>query len=724
MSDFIPSLFGNEQPKHPLHELAELDNICDVLSEEELTSISMKVILGYDSDKQSQAEWLQKVEDSEKLVMLKKEPKNTPFPNSANIKYPLITNACLQFAARTYPEIIQDGKLVKPELVGTPDAQLELDAEGICTHLNYQLLGPDNQWEASTDKLLIVYPNVGFVCKKTYYDPTTKTNVSDLCHYKDLVLRNGKEISKLDDLQRITHVLYLQPNDLVENARAGLYSEDAVKAILTFVSERNVDRTLTFLEQHRFLDLDQDGYEEPYIVTQHVETHKIVRIKARYDKEDITLDPTDDTKVLKIIPIQYFTDYHFIRSPDGSFMSIGFGTLLLHMNETANTILNQLIDAGTLDNLQTGFIDSRIKLMGGQTQVEPGTLMRAKGVIGLTLKDGIFPMKFSPPSDTLLKLFGMLVEAAKEVTSSTDAMAGTQNAQNVPATSMLAMIEQGMKMHSAIQRRLYSSLKMEFRKMLRLNSKYVTSDEFMDIVGHKSGINPDAYKNPSIRIIPVADPNISSDAQRLTQAQVIMSLQDQPDADNHEIHVRLLQAAKVPNIEKILPPAKANPQPQPDPKMAQVQLNAHTKAADLQIKSRHQDLKEKQFAGQLAKIEAEITQMQANAVNLSAKAAKTTHDVASTDFQNKLSVIKTKLDATAQAHQQMVDGNIQSKQMALDAQKQDNQHTQAMTGLGLQQQQQAQEAQDNAADREQAGNDQDSSGNGVDSSSYNSGSDQ
>ena len=568
-------LDGSESKgKSVLVEYSKSQNIAADLPLEQLQNISGKVLAGIGEDMTTQAKWMNDVEDALKLSRLHREPKNTPLPQSANIKYPLIRNACDQFAARTYPELIQDGKIVKTEVAGVSNPMIDMIAYGVATHMSHQLLGADSCWEAGMDRLLNVLPNIGFVCKKTYYDSTEKKNVSDVCYYKDLILRNDPSILSLSDLRRITHVLHVHPNDLVTMCRSGLYSEDVVEEILNLYSDGRINPSCDLLECHTFIDLDDDGYEEPYIVTIHKNTNKILRIIARYSPEDIELNDKDE--VLRIKPCQYFTDYHFLPSPDGSFMSAGFGTLMLHLNETINTLLNQLIDAGTLANLQTGIIDSRIKLMGGQMMVEPGQWTKAKAVIGQQLKDGFMPINYKEPSSVLYQLLGLLLQAGKELTSSTDAMQGLQNATNVPATSMLAMIEQGMKLYSAIQRRLYRSLKDEYQKIYMLNGKHLDEEDYIAVLGPEYQALPNIYKTKAVKVIPIADPNLSSDAQRLSQAQVVMGVANQPGSliNQYQAQRRMLEAAKVPNIDALLPKQMANAPKPPDPKMIDVQNKA------------------------------------------------------------------------------------------------------------------------------------------------------
>ncbi len=679
-------------------------NIADMLEQDELAMIGMRVMTGYMEDKQTQRIWMSNVEDAQRLARLTKEPKNTPLPQSANIKFPLITNACYQFAARTYPELIQDGKVVKCEIIGRDvDGTLSDKAERISTHMSYQLLGPDNDWEASTDKLLTVLPNVGFLVKKTYYDTVKKRNSSLVCNYKDIIIRNASDVQCLDDLRRITHDLYYHVNDLVEAARYGIFKKDVVEEICNRMSVNVTDDSIVLHEQHRFLDLDHDGYEEPYIVTTEDGTNKVLRIVARYTENDIKMG--DNGEVNCITPIQFFTDFHFLRSTDGSFMSVGFGTLMLHLNETVNTILNQLIDAGTLANMQTGFIDSRLKIMGGQTQCDPGQWNRVKGVIGQTLKDGVLPINYKEPSQTLFQLLGMLIESGKELSSSTEVMSGQSNPQNVPATTVLALVEQGMKVFNGIQRRLYSSLKSEYQKLFKLNKMYLPPFAEQDVVGVP--ITQNDYENESLRVIPIADPNLSSDAQRMAKVQFLMNLMNQPATGQHlniqECLRRAFVAINMPNPAPLLNMAP----PPPDPKLIKVQTQAAEKQGKLQLQNRAQDLKEKEFIAKLAKMEAEIHELQAKAVNLVSQAAKASHDSQTSEFNSHVSAIKAQIDATAKAHKQMTDAHRANTQTQLQAKKQ----AAELKNLDSQQ-----EAEDNATENrdqqldESSGNPGDASG--------------
>lgn len=679
-----------ERTETLLEKYAEAVNLTDKLTKEELQDVASKCLSGIMEDLSSQGQWLMDTNDALELSKLTKKAKNTPLPQSSNIKYPLITTACYQFAARTYPELIQDGKIVKSEVIGRTNPMLEMIAEGVSTHMSYQLLGKDGDWEAGTDKLLVVLPNIGFIMRKTYYDAVNKKNCSDVCYYKDIILRNDPSITCISDLRRITHVLHVHPNDLVSGCREGIYDETAVYELLEFYNKAELNPVCDLYEQHRFLDLDGDGYEEPYVVTMHKGMNKVLRIYARYDKESIEYNDKKEVKSIKAI--QYFTDYHFLPAADGSYMSVGFGSLMLHMNETVNTILNQLIDAGTLANLQTGFIDSRLKIMGGQMMVDPGQWTKVKGVIGQQLKEGVVPINYKEPSSVLYQLLGLVLNAAKELTSSTDALQGTQNATNVPATSMLAMIEQGLKLHSAIQRRLYRALKEEYQKIFYLNSKYADQDEIIAVLGPDFEQLPNIYKTKTVKVIPIADPNLSSDAQRLSQAQVVMQTAAQPGSliNQYEAQKAMLAAAKVSNIQLLLPPDAKNAPKAPDPKMLDVQQKGQNKQAEVQIKAQAQALKEKEFAAKLAHMEAQITQLQANSVLSVAKADATKKNADINEVNAHTEIVRTKVKMAHEAHKQMAAHDVATSNVALNRQAQDHQQATDIANLDLQQQ-----AQDN-----------------------------
>lgn len=647
----IPGMESHDsESKDKLVKYSMMVNIADDLDDDLLTEISGKVTTGFDEDKRTCEQWFKSVEEAQKLAKLVKEEKNTPLPQSANIKFPLITNACYQFAARTYPELVKDGKVVKAAIIGKdPSGTKQMIGDRVATHMSYQLLFQSSEWEASMDKLLVVLPNVGFLCKKTYFDPLRKVNVSDVCDYKDIIINS--DVKSLESARRISHVIYMHANDMVEYARSGLFLEDVVDDIIKQNSGDKLDKPFELVEQHRFLDLDDDGYEEPYIVTQEMETHKIVRIVPRYTQDDIEFDEKD--KVIRVNPVLYFTAFHFLPSPDGKFQSIGFGTLMLHLNETVNTILNQLIDSGSLNNMQGGFIDARIKIQGGQTLHDPGEWKRVKGLTGVNMKDGIFPHAYKEPSQTLFQLLGLLIQTSKDLSSSTEVLSGTQPAQNVPATTIMALVEQGMKVFNAIQRRMYRSLKDEYTKLFRLNSIYLDPQEYIGVIGQDLAVSRTDYQMKNLAIMPVADPNLSSDAQRFAQIQALMQLAGKPGINTFEIYKRYLQALNVSNLDAILPPNQPPPPPSPDE--IKVKGDLQIRQGELQLKQQQQALDEREALVNLGKKEAEIDNLHAQAVNQLAQAQTMGKDAEIRDYELQLQILRGKIDDTFKSRKMLID---------------------------------------------------------------------
>ena len=678
-------------------------NIAEHLSEEELTDCANKVMSGMEDDETTMTKWRVDMEEGTKLSRLEKEPKNVPFTNAANIKFPLITNACYQFSARVYPEFIQDGKVVKCQVVGSnPPQELMDKATRVYTHMSWQLLGEDTEWEVSLDKLLVTLPNIGFLLKKTYYDPLKKKNRSFLCATKDITLRNECDISCLDDLRRITHTLFLSRNDLIEGKNEKIYLKDTINDILDTQTGETLDKPIEIIEQHRFLDLDSDGYEEPYIVTVHKETNKVIRILARYTPSDIELD---GQKVKRITPIQSFTDYHFLPSLDGTFMSVGFGVLMLHLNETVNSLMNMLLDSGKVANMQTLIMDSRIKIPGGSQFVEPGTIIKLQAIPGEDLQKGIVPLVYKEPSPTLFQLFGVLVQAAKELSSSTESLQGTAESQNTPATTNLSQVEQGMKVFKAILLRVWRSQKAEFQKLFELNRRFMDPREEVSVVGQTITVSQDDYKDPSIRVIPIANPSLSSDAQRMAKLNALVQIANTPlgqaTLNPQMIMQNILETMDLPNPESFLMPQQ---QKKPDPKMLTVQAKMQKDAHETALKNRKQDLDEAKFMAGLSKDEELINEIRAKALKLIADAAHVADKTKLEHMSLQLDAINSTAQIANNLHKNANDSTQNVRQALLQKQQQDQLHQRETQSLGIQQQQadqdgQAQQSSDQSVDQ-------------------------
>jgi chaperonin GroES len=339
------------------------------------------------------------------------------------------------------------------------------------------------------------------------------------------------------------------------------------------------------LEQHCHIDFDDDGYAEPYIVYVRRDNKQVARIVARYTEKDVTRNK--DEKVLSIKAEQYFTKYPFIPSPDGGFYDLGFGVLLGPLNESINTIINQLVDAGTMANTAGGFLSRGIKLRGGNYSFNP---MEWKHVdtTGDDLRKGIVPLPVREPSQVLYTLLDLLINYGQRISGSVDILSGQSPGQNTPAETSRTMAEQGMKIFNGIFKRTHRSLKQEFRKLYRLNQIFITENTpYVSNAKNTGLVLVSDYEGPVTDVMPTADPSITSDTQRLNQAAAIAArVQATPGLYNrYEAEYTFLKAMKITNIDKILPdPNGPNAvQVPPNPKLQIEQLKIQAKQASDQL---------------------------------------------------------------------------------------------------------------------------------------------
>lgn len=607
--------------ENTLEDILSSTNLADNMEDEDLRRIGELVVSQFELDLQSREEWQQKQEEWTKLALQVINKKTYPWTDAANVKYPLLTVAALQFGARAYPSLIpNDGNIVKARVQGFDDTgEKGKQAVKVGKHMSFQLVEEMTGWEEGMDKLLTCLPITGTMFKKTYYDALEEKPCSYIIFPKQLVVNYAARC--LDTASRITEILEMQNNEIVERQNAGLFVETdlnnsttSMESLLnsTILQEQGLNdasndenTTRIVLEQHRRLDLDEDGYEEPYIVTVDYDTRKVLRITARFKAEDVKKNP-ETGKLLRIVPTQYYTKFTFIPNPDGGFYDVGFGELLGPINNTVNTIINQLIDAGTLSNLQSGFLGRGIKLKGGDYNFRPGEWKMTNST-GDDLRKSILPMPVREPSNVLFQLLGLLIQSGKELSTVSEIMVGKMPGQNTPATTTMAAIEQGMKVFSAIYKRLFRSLTKEFQKLFELNKQYLPDyAEFFDIAGEyqTTAISKTAYDQVAA-VVPGADANVSSEAQQLAKAQALMELFPVLPNKGEAIR-RILEAQGQQAIEVLL----QNPE---QPKPSDQELEHQREMIKLEIENKKVDSTAQLQSAQaeLAMVKAQVELLQA-----------------------------------------------------------------------------------------------------------------
>lgn len=568
--------YEQEDESASLRAMLESANIAEKLDEDKLNKIGDEAKQGYELDKQSRQEWEDASEEWTKLAIQVQESKTFPWPNASNVKYPLLTTAAMQFGARAYPSLIpSDGKVVKTKVVGKdPTGEKYKRADRVSTYMSYQVMQEITGWEEDMDKMLIMLPVVGTLFKKTYWDSVKKQPCSEVIHPKNLIVNYWAK--SLETAERISQYIEMSPRILEERRRAKIFLDvdlgDPSTPVTNDGNAPSNDSTTPYvlIEQHTYLDLDDDGYKEPYVVTFHLDSGKVLRIAARFSEKTMFFD--DDGELIKIEPIQYYTKFGFVPNPDGGFYDLGFGNLLGPINESVNTLINQLVDSGTLNNLQGGFLGKSLKVRMGEQAFKPGEWKSVPST-GDDLKKQIVPLPTKEPSAVLFQLMGSLITSGKELASVAEIFVGKMPGQNTPATTTMATIEQGMKVFTAVYKRLYRSLKSEFDKLFDINATYLNPETYAAVVDVSVG--PNDFSRQEYDVCPGADPTAVSQTEKLLKAQGLMEMLPLGILDPVKVGLRLLEAQEQPNYMELLNQQVAQtgqmPPPPPDPKLLEIQ---------------------------------------------------------------------------------------------------------------------------------------------------------
>jgi chaperonin GroES len=550
-------------------------NLADFLADSKLSQIGQRVVLDVEIDEESRKEWLARYTKWIDMAMQVREAKNFPWPKASNVKFPLLTVASIQFQARAYPAIVDGSNLVKGRVLGPdPDGTKRERADRIGAHMTWQLLYRMPGWEEETDRLLLQLPICGCVFRKSYYDSIANSNCSEIVSGEDFIINYWAK--SLDSAPRYTHRLRFYPHEVTEKIAAGLWREVSLRAEPT--SGDDADAPVEFYEQHRYFDLDDDGYPEPYIVTT-TKDGQVARIVPCFNADDVKvataagvlrLDELAQAKVpvLRIVSInrrKYFTKYAFIPAPDGSFYDIGFGWLLEDIGEPVNTAINQMLDAATLQNAGGGFLGSGINIRGGALPFRIGEWKRVEVTNNASLRDNVFRLDHPGPSAVLFNLLGLLTSAAKDITSTQDILTGDMP-RNQPATTTLAIIEQAHKVLTAILKRVHRAFGQDLRILFALNRDYLDEEEYFLLNDGDQGqrIARADYDDSDLDVVPVSDPNLVTDMQKLTRSEAEWaSFNGDPLVNQVELRRRRMEVLGVEDIATMM----QVPAPPPDPRM-------------------------------------------------------------------------------------------------------------------------------------------------------------
>lgn len=538
-------------------------DLAQILPEEQLGRIAAQCLEAYERDKGERSEWLADHQAALDLVSGRRGVKEFPWPNASNAIYPLIATAALQFGARAYPAIVKGRDVVKPKITGDdPEGVKRERGDRIAAHMNWQLLEDMPEWELDTDKLVHMLPVHGCMFRQVVWDRTyTRPKTSLLSASRLVVTQSCRD---LETVPIFCVEFELYPHEIEERMRDGRYREVDIQ-----FSGEHKQAQQDLLECHCRYDLDEDGYDEPWIVIVHKEAQQVLSLKAGFWPRGV--ERGADRRVRKVRRHVEFIKYGFIPDLEGKFLDVGFGKLLREHSLIINTILNQLMDAATDQNAGGGFIAQGAKLRGGVMEWAPGE-WKLINATGGALKDSIVPRPTSQPSPVLFNLLGLMIESGKELASIRDAITG-ETKPNQPATTTLAIIEQGLQVFSSIYKRIYRSLGEELKLIFKLNGAYLPPQAYFMVLDSQKAVSQQDYASGDADVSPVADPSATTSAQRLAKAEFLGGFVGNPAVDQREIMRRMMEAAEIENVDALLP--------EPDPQAMAMQAEAMTAEVDV-----------------------------------------------------------------------------------------------------------------------------------------------
>ena len=464
---------------------------------------------------------------------------------------------------------------VKTEIIGARTVETEDQAERVQEFMNYYIMNVMEEYDPELDQMLFYLPLAGSAFKKVYFDFVLNRAMSKFIPPEDLIV--PYEAADISSAERITHAINMSSNEIKKQQISGFYAnvdigsdgysedmsdvQDAIDEIQGISPSYKENRNRTVYEVHTVLDIE--GYEDrdaqgnttglklPYIVTIEESSEKILSIRRNYLENDLLKNK-----------INYFVQYKFM--PGLGFYGLGLSHMIGGLSKASTSILRQLIDAGTLANLPAGFKARGMRIRDEDDPLQPGEF-RDIDTTGGSLRENLIPLPIKEPSNVLMQLLGILVDSGKRFAAIADMNIGDVN-QAMPVGTTVALLERGTKVMSAIHKRLHYSQKLEFNLLAK-----VFGESLPPVYNFQVGSGQNQIKlqdfDDRVDIIPVSDPNIFSQSQRVTLAQELLQMvQSNPQVHGpmgiYEAYRRMYAALGVDNVDALLmPPPDMTPKP-------------------------------------------------------------------------------------------------------------------------------------------------------------------
>lgn len=645
-------------------------NIAEDLSEDRLKKIGEKVCEDYGKDRDSMADWSKAVDRGMRIAKPADGPKSFPWDGASNYKSSLIYEAVISFGDRVASEILSEKSLVKGCLTGAESPEKTMRMTRVAKFMNWQFNYEMKEWRDEQEQALYALAACGVFFKKTFFDPTEGKNVSCPIFYPNFAVNQNEK--SMSAMTRFTECKNYTDNEIKERISAGVWLDQDYKQDDEDQDNEDGDEsgkqeiTDDFIEQCTTIDLDDDGYAEPYIVTVHKQTGKVARIVARFDRSSILVKVQDGVvaplnqvevqlkqqvaqemlplvaamapeeaekmteekllsnvdkavygqmKIVKIKPTGLITKYGFIVAPDGTFLNWGYCHLLASQSELINTTTNQLIDAGTLANLPSGFKSKEFRQNKTPMRMKPGEIAQVD-VPAAVMKDGLLFNQFREPSAGLMQLNEMTKAEARNMTAIVN-LEGTI-APNAPAATTLGILQEKMMPTTTLIGRVLRSMSEEFSKMFDLNAKYTDPQLYQQVLDDPQADYQQDFTRQGYDIEPTADASKSSQMQQMQTATVLLELLpifDAPTPAKIAIAERVLNTI---GETELLP--KLMQQPQADPQLLQMeQQRLQTEQMNMQLQQQNNDLLQKQHEIKMAELDIKAQDLQLTAEDVRIK---------------------------------------------------------------------------------------------------------
>jgi hypothetical protein len=549
----------------PPAEIAHNSNLADYLDKSILTELGITLSENYEEYRESRKDWEDTYRNGLDLLGFKYVKRTEPFRGASGVTHPVLAEAVTQFQAQAYKELLPAEGPVRTQILGDITTEKQDQANRVKDFMNYQIMDQMKEYEPEFDQMLFYLPLSGSTFKKVYYDELLGRAVSKFIPADDLVVPYSA--TSLEDAEAVVHTFKISKNDLRKQQVAGFYSdieltdpairEDEIKQKeqeIEGVKQTREDEMYTLLEFHTYLDIEgfenvdpttgePTGIKEPYVVTLEEQSGKVLAIRRNFVEGDI-----------KKNKINYFVHFKFL--PGMGFYGFGLIHMIGGLSRTATSALRQLLDAGTLSNLPSGFKSRGIRVRDDAQPLQPGEF-RDVDAPGGNIRDQFMPLPFKGPDKTLLELMGICVGSAQRFASIADNQVGDMN-QAAAVGTTVALLERGSRVMSAIHKRLYVGLKQEFKLLAGVFKTYLPPEYPYDVPNASKQIKVQDFDD-RVDILPVADPNIFSQTQRISMAQTQLQLaQSNPQIHNlYQAYRSMYEAIGVKNVNSILPP----PQP-------------------------------------------------------------------------------------------------------------------------------------------------------------------